>query len=198
MSIRQAFLVIRGQDAGPFRVERIKSAAEAPENRRNRPATTRIGGPIWGIPAKMSFRRVHPVNAGLTQLSHRKAHDMAVGSQRAERKSLSAPDETRNFPKGKLEIVTVGGTSLGRATFEPGWKWSECVKPIAKTDSCQAPHLGYVISGRMKVVMDNGEELDFGPGDAMSAPPGHDAWIVGDDKCVVIDFVGYQDYAKPK
>lgn len=122
---------------------------------------------------------------------------MATATQTAEKKNLSKPDETRPFAKGKLEIVNVGGTMLGRGTFEPGWKWSECVKPIAKTDSCQAAHLGYVVSGRMKVVMDNGTELEYGPGDAMSLPPGHDAWIVGNDQCVVVDFVGFKDYAKP-
>jgi hypothetical protein len=122
---------------------------------------------------------------------------MASTTQSAQKKNFSKPDETRPFDKGKLEIVNVGGTMLGRATFEPGWKWSECVKPIAKTDSCQAAHLGYVISGRMKVVMDDGTQLDYGPGDAMSLPPGHDAWIVGNDQCVVVDFVGFKDYAKP-
>ena len=122
---------------------------------------------------------------------------MATATQTAEKKNFSKPDETRPFAKGRLEIVNVGGTMLGRGTFEPGWKWSECVKPIAKTDSCQAAHLGYVVSGRMKVVMDNGTELEYGPGDAMSLPPGHDAWIVGNDQCVVVDFVGFKDYAKP-
>lgn len=87
---------------------------------------------------------------------------------------------------------------MGRATFEPGWKWSECVKPIAQTESCQAAHLGYVESGKMIVVMDDGKKLEFGPGDAMSLPPGHDAWVVGSDKCIVVDFVGFENYAKPK
>lgn len=123
---------------------------------------------------------------------------MAAITQTAECKSLENPDETRNFPKGQLEIVSIGGTTIGRGTFEPGWKWSECVKSIAQTDSCQASHLGYVVTGRMKVVMDDGKEFDFGPGDAMSLPPGHDAWILGNDKCVVVDFAGFKDYAKPK
>ncbi len=117
-------------------------------------------------------------------------------SRSAEQKSLEKPDETRTFPKGKLEVVNVGGTTMGRGTFEPGRKWSEGVKPIAQTDSCQAPHLGYVISGRMKAVMDDGQEFEFGPGDAMSLPPGHDAWIVGTEKCVLVDFTGFEDYAK--
>ena len=85
---------------------------------------------------------------------------------------------------------------VGRATFLPGWKWSQHVKPIAKTDSCQAAHTGYFVSGRMKVVMDDGEEMEYGPGDFAIMAPGHDAWIIGDEPCVVIDWQGYADYAK--
>ena len=114
------------------------------------------------------------------------------------RKSLDSPEETRPFEdgKGKLELVNLEAGPVGRARFEPGWQWSKHVKPIAKTDSCQAPHMGYVISGRMNVVMDDGEEAEFGPGDFMICPPGHDAWIVGDEACVVIDWQGFADYAK--
>jgi hypothetical protein len=119
-----------------------------------------------------------------------------MASTRAERKSLDRPDETRPFPKGRIELVNLGPTSVGRGTFEPGWKWSECVKPIAQTDSCMAPHLAYVLSGRMRAVMNDGQELDVGPGDVMLLPSGHDAWVVGDERCVVIDFGGYEDYAK--
>jgi uncharacterized protein YjlB len=115
----------------------------------------------------------------------------------AQRKNFDNPDETRPFPKGKAELVTVGSASVGRGTFEPGWKWSECVKPIAQTDSCQAPHLAYVLSGRMKAVMDDGQEIEFGPGDVMLLPPGHDAWVVGEERCVAIDFGGFGNYAKP-
>jgi quercetin dioxygenase-like cupin family protein len=113
--------------------------------------------------------------------------------------NLNHPEETRTFKdgKGKLELVNVAAGPVGRATFEPGWKWSEHVKPIVGTESCQAPHLGYCISGRMKVVMDDGEEADFGPGDFAVIPPGHDAWIVGDEPCVMIDWQGFADYAKP-
>jgi hypothetical protein len=123
---------------------------------------------------------------------------MATATHYADRKNFSKPDETRTFPKGKLDVVNVGGHSMGRAEFEPGWKWSESVKPIAQTDSCQAPHMGYVISGKMAVVMDDGTKFEFGPGDAMSIPPGHDAWIVGNENCVVVDFMGFENYAKPK
>ena len=114
------------------------------------------------------------------------------------RKSLNKPEETRPFEggSGQLELVNVEGGAVGRATFQPGWKWSEHVKPIAKTDSCQAAHAGYFISGRMVVEMDDGERMEFGPGDFMSAAPGHDAWIVGDEPCVVIDWQGFVDYAK--
>jgi quercetin dioxygenase-like cupin family protein len=114
------------------------------------------------------------------------------------RKSLDSPDETRPFvgETGQLELVATEGGAVGRATFLPGWKWSEHVKPIANTDSCQAAHTGYFISGRMKVVMDDGEEMEYGPGDFAVMAPGHDAWILGDEPCVVIDWQGYTDYAK--
>jgi hypothetical protein len=115
-----------------------------------------------------------------------------------QKMSLDSPEEIRLFEegKGKLELVNLGAGPVGRATFEPGWQWSKHVKPIAGTDSCQAPHLGYCVSGRMKVVMDDGEEAEFGPGDFGIIPPGHDAWIVGDEPCVMIDWQGFADYAK--
>jgi quercetin dioxygenase-like cupin family protein len=114
------------------------------------------------------------------------------------RKSLNSPEETRPFVDGmgKVELVNLDSGPVGRATFEPGWKWSSHVKPIAKTDSCQAAHLGYYVSGRMHVRMDDGEETEFGPGDFALIPAGHDAWIVGDEQCVVIDWQGFADYAK--
>ena len=98
--------------------------------------------------------------------------------------------------KGKLELVNLEKGPVGRATFEPGWQWSKHVKPIAKTDSCQAAHLGYFVRGRMKIVMDDGESQEFGPGDFLECAPGHDAWVLGDEPCVVIDWQGYADYAK--
>ena len=114
------------------------------------------------------------------------------------RKSLDKPEEVRPFNEGsgQLELVNLAEGPVGRATFEPGWQWSKHVKPIAGTDSCQASHMGYVISGRMKVVMDDGQEDEFGPSDFMICPPGHDAWIVGDEACVIIDWQGVADYAK--
>ena len=115
----------------------------------------------------------------------------------AEVKNFDSPDETRPFEgKGKAEVVNIAGQVVGKATFEPGWKWSNNVKPIAGTDSCQVSHLGYVLSGRMKVFMDDGSEFEVGPGDVMAIPPGHDAEIVGDEPCVSLDFGEFGDYAK--
>jgi len=114
------------------------------------------------------------------------------------RKSFDSPEETRQFEKesGKIELVNIADGSVGRLTLKPGWKWSEHIKPMAGTDSCQSAHMIYFISGRMKVVMDDGEENEFGTGDFMLCPPGHDAWTVGDEACVVIDWQGFADYAK--
>ena len=118
-------------------------------------------------------------------------------SSKIQKKNLdSSPDETRKFEKGKVEIANFGAMTIGRAIFEPGWSWSKCVKPIVNTNSCQAPHTQYIISGRLKVVMDDGTEQEFGPGDAAIVPPGHDAWVMGNESVVAIDFTGLKDYAK--
>jgi quercetin dioxygenase-like cupin family protein len=116
------------------------------------------------------------------------------------KKSFDSPEETRPFEDGmgQLELVDLEAGPVGRATFQPGWQWSKHVKPIAGTDSCMAAHRGYFVSGRMKVVMDSGEEIEYGPGDYAVMAPGHDAWIVGDEPCVVIDWQGSADYAKTK
>ncbi len=119
-------------------------------------------------------------------------------AKKMEKKNLSKPDEKRTFEKGQVELVTIGGVTFGRGTFQPGWKWSTHVKPIAKTESCEAPHLQYHISGRIHVVMDDGSEAEYGPGDVSLIPPGHDAWVVGNDPVVVIDISGMIDYAKRK
>ena len=115
-----------------------------------------------------------------------------------ESKSLNSPDEVRKFEKGKLELVTIAGATIGRATFEPGWKWSTCVKPIAKTNSCQAAHYGYQISGTMTTRMDDGTEKTSHAGDVLIIPTGHDAWVVGNEPVVFIDFQGMVEYAKQK
>ena len=96
-----------------------------------------------------------------------------------EKKALSSPDEKRSFDKGQVELVTLVGVTFGRATLQPGWNWSSCVKPIAGTESCQAPHLQYHVSGRLRVRMDDGSEDEFGPGEVSLLAQGHDAWVVG-------------------
>lgn len=113
-----------------------------------------------------------------------------------EVKSTNTPDETRTFEKGKLELVKVGETTIGRAVFQPGWRWSTHVKPIAKTKSCEAPHLQYQVSGTLHVVMDDGTERDVKAGDVALIPPGHDAWVVGNEPVIAVDFQGMVDYAK--
>jgi len=114
-----------------------------------------------------------------------------------QKRNLAQPDETRTFDKGKVELASLGGVTFGRATLQPGWKWSTCVKPLVKTESCEAPHLQYQISGRIRVRMDDGSEEEFGPGDVTLIPPGHDAWVVGNEPVVVIDITGMGEYAKP-
>ncbi|HEX2119784.1 MAG TPA: cupin domain-containing protein [Acidimicrobiales bacterium] len=111
-------------------------------------------------------------------------------------RSFESTGDVRAFDKGRMEVVTLGGATVGRGTFEPGWRWSECVKPIAGTDSCQAAHLGYVVSGRMRVRMDDGTEGEAAAGDVFDIAPGHDAWIVGDEACVIVDFQGASNYAR--
>ncbi|SEG26704.1 Protein of unknown function [Actinacidiphila yanglinensis] len=114
------------------------------------------------------------------------------------RKNFDDPEDVRLFEegKGRLDLVGFDTGPVGRAVFEPGWKWSRHVKPIAGTDSCQAAHMGYFVAGRMRIAMDDGEEAEFGPGDFAVIPPGHDAWTVGDEPCVFIDWQGFADYAK--
>ena len=114
-----------------------------------------------------------------------------------EVKSFDSPDEVREFEgKGHANVLNIGGQVVGRGTFEPGWKWSENIKPIAGTDSCEVSHLGYCVSGRMKVIMDDGSESELGAGDVVAIPPGHDAEVVGDEPCVFLDFGQFAEYAK--
>ena len=111
-------------------------------------------------------------------------------------KSFNKPDEVRVFDKGKVELVNLGEATIGRATFEPGWRWSTCVKPLANTKSCEAAHFHYQISGTMRIRMDDGTELECKAGDVAIVPPGHDAWVVGNEPVVAVDFQGMRDDAK--
>lgn len=115
-----------------------------------------------------------------------------------QKKDFRHPEEVRSFDLGKLELLNLGGINFGRARFEPGWKWSTSVKPLVHTRSCEAPHLQYHVSGRLHVVMDDGSEDEFGPGEVSLLPPGHDAWVVGDETVEVIDISGMVDYARPR
>ena len=113
-------------------------------------------------------------------------------------KNFARPDEVRNFEKGKVELVKVNGSLIGKATFEPGWKWSTHVKPLAKTALCEAPHFQYFLSGEMKVVTADGAEFMVRAGDVLKIGAGHDAWVVGNETVVAVDFQGMVDYAKPR
>jgi len=113
-----------------------------------------------------------------------------------ELKSFKQPDEVRSFEKGRVELVKVSGATIGRAVFEPGWRWSTSVKPLAKTASCEAPHFQYHVSGTLRVRMDDGTERDCRAGDVSHLPSGHDAWVIGDEPVVIVDFQGMADYAK--
>ena len=115
--------------------------------------------------------------------------------QQTEHKSFQTPDETREFPNGRAEIVKIGGSEVGRLVFEPGWRWSTDLAPIAKTPSCEAPHFQYHVSGRLAIRMDDGTEFIAGPGDITSLPSGHDAWVVGDEPAVTVDGCGASNYA---
>ena len=121
---------------------------------------------------------------------------MQLTGKKAEMKSFTKPDEVRTFPKGKLELVNIGGAVVGRATFQPGWKWSTSLQPIVKTKSCEAPHFQYHVSGTLKILMDDGTEFVCKAGDVSLLPEGRDGWVIGDEPAVVVDFQGMIDYAK--
>jgi hypothetical protein len=117
-------------------------------------------------------------------------------TQQAEHRSFSQADEIREFPNGRAEIVKVGGSDIGRLVLEAGWRWSNDVKPIANTASCEAPHFQYHVSGKLAIAMDDGTEFVAEPGDVTSLPSGHDAWVVGNEPVVVVDWFGASNYAK--
>lgn len=111
-------------------------------------------------------------------------------------KSLNDADEKRRPDKSEIDVVTVGDYTVGRLTFAPGWRWSECIKPVAGTDSCQNNHLGYCVAGTLEVHLVTGETATITAGDAYTIPPGHDALVVGDEKFVSLEFMSAANYAK--
>ena len=118
--------------------------------------------------------------------------------QQTEHVGFGSPDEVREFHNGKAEILKVGDAEIGRLVLEPGWRWSNDVKPIAQTESCEAPHFQYHVAGTLGIAMDDGTEMVAKPGDVTSLPKGHDAWVIGDEPVVVIDWFGASNYGKAK
>lgn len=112
------------------------------------------------------------------------------------RRSFDSPDESRTPPQTRVDVVRLEGGSAARLTFQPGWKWSEAVKPTAGTESCESHHFGGVVSGHLHVVHQDGSEGDVGPGDAYLIEPGHDAWVVGDEAVILFEFSSAETYAK--
>jgi hypothetical protein len=121
---------------------------------------------------------------------------MTTTTASAELKSFDTPDETRTFGSGRADLVDIAGTQIGRLTLQPGWRWSDDVKPIAGTDLCEAPHFQYHVQGTLRIQMADGTELDARAGDVTALPQGHDAWVVGDEPVVVVDWWGASNYAK--
>jgi hypothetical protein len=116
--------------------------------------------------------------------------------RKVEHPDFAKPDEARSFAHGRAEILNTAEGAVGRLVLEPGWRWSNDVKPLAGTEWCEAPHFQYHVSGTLHVRMADGSEFDVGPGQLSSLPAGHDAWVVGDEPAVVVDFHGATDYAK--
>ncbi|MBI4460067.1 MAG: cupin domain-containing protein [Acidobacteria bacterium] len=121
----------------------------------------------------------------------------AVAISTLQVKPLDSPDELRTPNKTRVEVVRLGDFTLGRFKFEPGWRWSECVKPVVKTETCQASHVGYVVSGSITVQMQDGTKKTIRAGDSYTIPPGHDAWVEGNESFVAIEVMSADQYAKP-
>ena len=121
-----------------------------------------------------------------------------VSVNKFEVKAHASPDELRAPDKTRVEVVKLDGYTIGRFIFQPGWKWSECVKPVVKTDSCQASHVGYAVSGTLHVRMADGSEKTIAAGESYTIPPGHDAWVDGDEEYVGIEVMSADVYAKAK
>jgi quercetin dioxygenase-like cupin family protein len=119
-----------------------------------------------------------------------------VSVTKLETKKLSSPDEVRTPNKTRVEVVRHEGFTLGRFNLEPGWRWSECIKPVVKTESCQVSHLGYVVSGRITVQMKDGTKKTISAGESYAIPAGHDAWVEGNERFVAIEVMSAEQYAK--
>ena len=120
-----------------------------------------------------------------------------VAVSKFEVKSHDAPDETRTPSKTRVEVVRLEGFTIGRLNLEPGWRWSECIKPVAGTESCQVSHVGYAVTGRLTIRLEDGTEGTISAGQSYTIPPGHDAWVEGDEPFVAIEVMSAEQYAKP-
>jgi len=119
-----------------------------------------------------------------------------VAVHRLQVKSHDAPDEVRTPDKSRVEIVRLEGYTLGRFRFEPGWRWSQCIKPVVGTDRCQLSHVGHVVSGRITVELADGQRRTIGPGQSYAIPPGHDAWVEGQEPFVALEVMSAEEYAR--
>jgi hypothetical protein len=120
----------------------------------------------------------------------------SIMTGQAEQKGFAAPDEVRSFEMGELRLLKMGGGEIGQLVLEPGWRWSQHVKPIAGTELCEAPHFQYHVQGTLHIVMGDGTEFDARPGDVTALPQGHDAWVVGEEPVIVVDWYGASNYAR--
>ena len=159
----------------------------------------------------LGWTRRTPASVGSIGRGSEEEHDTWIQRQYDERDEhdrggLMGEPETGDFDlaqdrrpfidKGYVDILTLGNGTVGRATCEPGWRWSEHVKPIARTESCRMNHFGIILSGRLRWAMDDGTELETSAGEAFAIPPAHDSWVVGDEPCVFVDFAGMEQYAR--
>lgn len=124
---------------------------------------------------------------------------MSVGMSvsQLDAKSHDSPDEVRAPEKTRVEVVRLKDFTLGRLKFDPGWRWSDCIKPVVKTDSCQVAHLGYCVSGHIRIRMNDGTETAISPGMSYTIPPGHDAWVEGSEPFVCVEVMSAEEFAKP-
>jgi hypothetical protein len=120
----------------------------------------------------------------------------SIMTGQAEQKGFATPDEVRSFERGELRLLKMGGGEIGQLVLQPGWRWSEHVKPIAGTELCEAPHFQYHVQGTLHIVMGDGREFDARPGDVTALPEGHDAWVVGDEPVIAVDWYGASNYAR--
>ena len=139
------------------------------------------GNKVIGVGREKNFTRI------VVRITKR---GKEIAEMSATKANLNDPDETKVTPKAKLQLVTVGGFTMGLRNLEPGWRWTTSMKAVAKTETCEVRHIGYVVSGRIGFLMDDGTKLEVGPGDAFDVHPGHDTWVIGEAPAVFVDLIG--------